>query len=526
MAGEYYATGSSIACNNPEHHNHVGQTPFISISGGDSYVERVGGTWTFYINIYIESRWNIEVVWDDSRPSSWDISVSQQDGVVIGSTSGPIRGKVWQTGTTKNYVGQAVISGIRGKGERLNVNIHANLRGTNGSNGIYWNSKGCYINDLWQTGYFDVSEIQLNPTITRFWWRSSEIHEDALIMEFTADQKITECRVQVTNITTGEKSGELNPGCADVTPDGTHKWFGVRSSHWSGIQYAYRYRVHLRIRNDAGLWNAADFSTEPDHSTADANTGNHKPILKKLEISYDMDSYIVNWGMDIPTDIPTNIIPRYPRSSMGDLEYCYPREDVIEGYIRFGNIRPGANVRFSLVVYSSRRFEGSMYGSYTSDLIEESLELRQPAKIEEFPNFIFGNPLAYLMNNDSECNGIIRFYCGEVMFAQRPFKKDLEYAYGYQVATLTQDEWDTLYRQFRKPSEVTILVKVTTVGKYENIDTFYHTKCILTGNAKTNWIGIDGVPKRTKDFIAPTAERVPMRAVAWIGANGEARRCT
>lgn len=524
MAGEFYATGSSIACNNPEHHNHVGQTPFISISGGDSYVVRVGGTWTFYINIYIESRWNIEVIWDDSRPSSWDISVSQQDGVVIGSTSGPIRGKVWQTGTVKKYVGQAVIPGIRGKGERLNVNIHANLRGTNGNNGIYWNSKGCYINDLWQTGYFDVSEIQLNPTLTGFWWRTSEIYENALIMEFTADQGISGCRVQVTNLDTGERSGEIDPGCADVNGN-THKWFGVRDYHWSGIQYAHHYRVHLRICNTDGLWNAADFSTEPDYSLADANTGNHKPVLKTLEMSYDMDSYSANWAMDIPTDIA----PDYPKSSMGDLEYNHPTEDVIKGHIRYGNIRPGANVIFRLQVLSSRRFESDAshnYGSYTSDLIEEFLKLRQPAKIEEFPNFIFGNPLAYLINNDSECNGIVQLYCNEVMFAQRPFKKDLEYAYGYQVASLTQEEWDTLYRQFRKPSEVTILVKVTTVGKYEDIDTFYHTKCILTGNVKTNWIGINGVPKRTKDFIAPTAERVPMRAVAWIGANGEARRCT
>lgn len=522
MAGEYYATSNTSDQDKP------GVTTFISVRGEDSNVVREGGTWTFNINIYIDAIFRAYVTWNEDMGCEWEMVLTQQNGAEIGRASGIISGSISFTGGgQKIHVGTATVKNIKGVGQRINVSLHADLRGTNGPGvGIYWNTQKVYINHLWQTGYFDVSEIQLNPTITRFWWRSSEIHEDALIMEFTADQRIAECRVQVTNLTTGEKSGELNPGCADVTSDGTHKWFGVRSSHWSGIQYAYRYRVHLRICNDAGLWNAADFSTEPDYSLADANTGNHKPVLKKLEISYDMDSYIVNWGMDIPTDIPTNIMPRYPRSSMGDLEYCYPREDVIEGYIRFGNIRPGANVRFSLVVYSSRRFEASMYGSYRSDLIEESLELKQPAKIEEFPNFIFGNPLAYLMNNDSECNGIIRFYCGEVMFAQRPFKKDYKDAYGYQVATLTQEEWDTLYRQFKKPSEVVILVKVTSVGKYEDIDTFYHTKCILTGNAKTNWIGIDGVPKRTKDFIAPTAERVPMRAVAWIGANGAPRRCT
>lgn len=521
MAGEYHAISNTSDQDRP------GVTTFISVRGEDSNVVREGGTWTFNINIYIDAIYKAYVTWTESMGCTWEIILNQSsDGAEIGRASGTITGSMSFTGGgQKIYVGSATVKNIRGRGQRVNVTLHADLRGTNGpGTGIYWNTQKVYINHLYQSGYFDVSEIQLNPTLTGFWWRTSEIYENALIMEFTADQGISGCRVQVTNLDTGEKSGEIDPGCADVNGN-THKWFGVRDYHWSGIKYAHHYRVHLRICNTDGLWNAADFSTQPDYSLADANTGNHKPVLKTLEMSYDMDSYSVNWAMDIPTDIA----PDYPKSSMGDLEYNHPTEDVIEGYIRYGNIRPGANVIFRLQVLSSRRFESDAshnYGSYTSDLIEESWRLRQPAKIDKFPDFIFGNPLAYLMNNDSECNGVIRFYCNEVMFAQRPFKADYKYAYGYQVASLTQEEWDTLYRQFRKPSEVTILVKVTTVGKYENIDTFYHTKCILTGNVKTDWIGIDGVPKRTKDFIAPTAERVPMRAVAWIGANGEPRRCT
>lgn len=87
--------------------------------------------------------------------------------------------------------------------------------------------------------------------------------------------------------------------------------------------------------------------------------------------------------------------------------------------------------------------------------------------------------------------------------------------------TLTDSEWDELYKRLGDNNSITIRYVIDTYG-----DTIYYhwvdKTLTLTGNQKTAHIGVGGGQKRARVFLGVNGS--VKRAVMWIGNNGR-KRC-
>lgn len=372
----------------------------------------------------------------------------------------------------------------------------------------------------------DISNIPLAPIINEFKWRSNEIYEDALSMEFTANRdRISRCKVIITNNDTGDISSiiEFNPTLIDGSTK-HEKFLLSKQNNWNKIDYAYHYTVELWIAITRSSY--ADEKNKYLWSTSSkkqrANTGNHKPKLAGSYIS-NIDSYKVNWVADIPVIINIG----YPLSDIGEL---YINDTANRsGSITYIKIDPGSIALFRLSVISARKIfneNGIDYGTYISDILSFSIKLLEAAHIEDFKDFIFGNSIPLKLENDTGRDFMIELLANNNLIALRPY--DSEERDGYEAITLLQRELDKLYKSFKHTSnEVIILARVKTVGDYGTYYKYTSAKCVVKGNVKTTWIGDDRrVPKRSKDFIGIDDNEIVKRCIAWIGDENEIpRRC-
>lgn len=87
--------------------------------------------------------------------------------------------------------------------------------------------------------------------------------------------------------------------------------------------------------------------------------------------------------------------------------------------------------------------------------------------------------------------------------------------------TLTDSEWDELYKKLGNNNAITIRYVIDTHGDA----VYYHwldKTLTLTGNQKTAHLGVNGTKKRAKVFLGVNGS--VKRAVMWIGNNGR-KRC-
>ena len=128
------------------------------------------------------------------------------------------------------------------------------------------------------------------------------------------------------------------------------------------------------------------------------------------------------------------------------------------------------------------------------------------------------------VNNPSGNNIVFQILDGDTVIHEQPLNRD---AYGYYPNTfsLTEDEWDTIYKRYGNDNSKVYTVRIVTdadpghnTSKYYAADTRTIT---LTGIQKTAHIGHDG-PKRAMVYMGGENNSIK-RAVVWVGNSGPKR---
>lgn len=140
------------------------------------------------------------------------------------------------------------------------------------------------------------------------------------------------------------------------------------------------------------------------------------------------------------------------------------------------------------------------------------------AKITSAPNINFGDSITIKKTNPSGNTNNIKIQTLNPTTTIKTVKK----ASNSVTITLTDNEWDTLYKKLGNSNSMKIRYLVETIG--DSTYTNYVNKTLtLTGNMKTIKLGKNGEVKRAKVFVEVDSET--KRAVAWVCVNGEIKRC-
>lgn len=175
-----------------------------------------------------------------------------------------------------------------------------------------------------------------------------------------------------------------------------------------------------------------------------------------------------------------------------------------------GDLNPNTNysVRIQVRRADSQLWttSGTIYGT-TKDI----------ARITSASDINFGDSIRIKKSNPSNSLNVIRI---ETLNPTTTIKT-ISQTSDDMTFTLTDEEWDILYKKLGKSNDMTIRYVVDTKGN-STYSSWVDRTLTLTGNMKTARIGIGDSIKRAKVFFGD-GENV-RRAVGWMKIDGEIKR--
>lgn len=367
-----------------------------------------------------------------------------------------------------------------------------------------------YIHHLYEYGEFYVEDIPLNPKITAFTWDDTRITSSTVRYTFSANQNISQARVQITNMDTGASSSEIT--LPSLGGSGSNRSFTLGNDIWNGFEYARTYRVKLWVKSEGGRWN-----TDATNSQRDSKTGNHKPSVSYNQYPH-LDWYNITWSETEGASVSYS--SGYPNCSGGALNTS--AGNTASGNFSYKNLQPSTAYTFKMKFETIRRFEDSKFGDYKSDEYSITGTTLAIARPTVFPGFNFADNSTVTILNNSERPCVLEAYCGGTLIWSATRNDTGTFTV---TKTMDQNELDVLYRKYTTSNTVTMEYRVITQGLYGTYNTGYsNATCTLTGNAKTIHVGVNNVPRRSKGFVG--VNNVPRRCVYWVGDNdNKPRRC-
>jgi len=222
--------------------------------------------------------------------------------------------------------------------------------------------------------------------------------------------------------------------------------------------------------------------------------------LNNIDIRYRPDRTITGVQYSLNGGSWTNI-------STISGQWNSPNNDIV---YRISNLSPNTN-------YSVRtRIQYANNLWTTSGTI--SATTKDIARIVSAPNINFGDSIRITKTNPSGNQNNIKIQT----LNPTTIIRTITQTSNDMTITLTQEEWDTLYKKLGNSNSITIRYLVETVGTttYNN---YVDKTLTLTGNQKTANIKINGSWKRAKKWVKINGSW--KRCVRWIKVNGSWKRC-
>ena len=469
-------------------------------------LNKAGNAWKFTITISVNNSYRLNVRnWNNSatkaKHSKMIVTLREDSstGKIIGTASVNFRNTPMTGVDLTKTMATVTIDNIKSVTQRVYVEIHANLRGvygTNGKPGVYYVSKNKNITDLYEYGYFDVSDIQLNSKPVLYNLQNDNKYNGQDGVSASANSISIKWALLDGDAPTSSQY-RLNGGAWQSADN-------LYDTDITGLVAYTTYNIDVRGSNDAGT---SDIISITIRTLANPPTVTLKLIDELLEeLKYTWTANVECSNMEYKYIVTGNTTEK--SSTVNNAK---------TGDISIQDLEPNMTVIVAVRVKSTDKYDG-LWSSYT-DYVEGTTD--KIAELTSDPNIIFGDTFVLTKINPSGNLNRIEVEAGDDyvhIFTIDPALNSINHV-------PTDSELDKMYKQYKNTNTIPIRYKVITLGKVKEYSHVSNGIVTLTGNMKTSHVGVTNIPRRCKIWIGDE-DKIPRRCVAWIGdENGIARRC-
>lgn len=229
-------------------------------------------------------------------------------------------------------------------------------------------------------------------------------------------------------------------------------------------------------------------------------TINRYANITQFDVSSTLEGIQITWGADAACDIM-----RYSLNDGGWVDGVYPTT-----YIN--GLTPETTNTVKIAI---RRTDSGLW-TYSS---KKTISTKPIAKITSCSDFVFGNSTTVQKTNKSGVSDKFELKLPNNNLLKVATRTNVGNSF---TLTLTDDEWDTIYKNLGNSNSIKVRYIIYTLGTYDTYKHWVDKTLTLKGNQKTIREKVSGGWKRGKVWLK--VNNSWKRGVIWKNVNGTWRR--
>lgn len=266
----------------------------------------------------------------------------------------------------------------------------------------------------------------------------------------------------------------------------------------SGYQPGTTVKFNVMGSNEAGNSNILD---------GVIRTRYENPVVSATVVGSGLESLTVNWSSTRP-------LKQLDYSIAGGYEIIQLNGDK-SGTITLTGLSP--NTRYPIYINGTSTDEYDTLGSETITIYGTTASI---PTITNISSIIHGQSFKITVKNLSKLSTTIKIWVsGNSVRLDKSIDTTTN---GDVTVTLSEGEWDKVYRSFPKQNTHTLYAQLVTHASKDYSDSQKSKTITLTGIQKTAHIGVSNKPRRCQVYIG--VNNKPRRCVSWVGVNNTPKR--
>ena len=266
----------------------------------------------------------------------------------------------------------------------------------------------------------------------------------------------------------------------------------------SGYQPGTTVKFNVMGSNEAGNSNILD---------GVIRTRYENPVVTATVVGSGLESLTVNWSSTRP-------LKQLDYSIAGGYEIIQLNGDK-SGTITLTGLSP--NTRYPIYINGTSTDEYDTLGSETITIYGTTASIPTITNISAITH---GQSFTITVNNPSKLSTTIKIWVsGNSVRLDKSIDTTTN---GSVTVTLSESEWDKVYRSFPKQNTHTLYAQLVTHASKDYSDSQKSKTITLTGIQKTAHIGVSNKPRRCQVYIGIDGK--PRRCVSWVGVNNTPKR--
>ena len=266
----------------------------------------------------------------------------------------------------------------------------------------------------------------------------------------------------------------------------------------SGYQPGTTVKFNVMGSNEAGNSNILD---------GVIRTRYENPVVSATVVGSGLESLTVNWSSTRP-------LKQLDYSIAGGYEIIQLNGDK-SGTITLTGLSP--NTRYPIYINGTSTDEYDTLGSETITIYGTTASIPTITNISAITH---GQSFTITVNNPSKLSTTIKIWVsGNSVRLDKSIDTTTN---GSVTVTLSESEWDKVYRSFPKQNTHTLYAQLVTHASKDYSDSQKSKTITLTGIQKTAHIGVSNKPRRCQVYIGIDGK--PRRCVSWVGVNNTPKR--
>lgn len=266
----------------------------------------------------------------------------------------------------------------------------------------------------------------------------------------------------------------------------------------SGYQPGTTVRFNVMGSNEAGNSNILD---------GVIRTRYENPVVTASVTASGLESLTVNWSSTRP-------LKQLDYSIAGGYEIIQLNGET-SGQLTLTGLSPGT--QYPIYINGTSTDEYDTLGSETITIYGTTASI---PTITNISTITHGQSFTITVNNPSKLSTTIKIWVtGNGVRLDKSIDTTTN---GNVTVTLSESEWDKVYRSFPKQNTHTLYAQLVTHASKDYSDSQKSKTITLTGIQKTAHVGVSNRPRRCQIWVG--VDNKPRRAVGWVGVNNTPRR--
>lgn len=266
----------------------------------------------------------------------------------------------------------------------------------------------------------------------------------------------------------------------------------------SGYQPGTTVRFNVLGNNEAGNSNILD---------GVIRTRYENPVVSASVVSAGLESLTVNWSSTRP-------LKQLDYSIAGGYEIVQLSGQT-SGQLVLTGLSPGT--QYPIYINGTSTDEYDTLGSATITIYGTTAGI---PKITSISSITHGQSFTVTISNPSNLSTTLKLWVtGNNVRMDKSINTTTN---GNVTVTLTESEWDKVYRTFPKANTHTLYAQLVTHASKDYNDTQQSKTITLTGIQKTAHVGVSNKPRRCQVWVGVSNK--PHRCVTWVGVNNTPHR--